>query len=253
MEEIFSRNVLFWGEEFQNFLKTKNVFVFGLGGVGGYALDSLARAGIENFTIIDFDTVSKSNINRQLIAQNSTVGMKKTELFEKKLKDINPNIKIKKIDDFFEEEDIEKVFSQNPDFIIDAIDSLKSKIKLIKYAKTNAIPIITSFGAGNRLDCTKLKLTDIKEIKSNDQFVKNILSKLKKEEITQDIPVVWSEEKAHNEKKIKNIETIKKQNGKIVELTKYTPASTPFVPPVCGYMMANWVILELRKNFLHQI
>lgn len=249
MEEIFSRNVLFWGEDFQNYLKNKHIFVFGLGGVGGFALESLARCGVENFTIIDFDTISKSNINRQIIATLSTVGQKKTEAFKKRLRDINSNINVNVFNDFYTENDSEIFFKKTPDFIIDAIDSLKSKIKLIKYAKMNNIPIITSFGAGNRLDCTKLKLTDIKDIKSNDQFVKNVLSKLKKEDITSDVPVVWSEEKAQSREKIKNIEKIQKENGETIEFTKFTPASTPFVPAVSGYMMANYVIMELYKNF----
>lgn len=253
MDEIFSRNILFWGEDFQNQLKNKNVFVFGLGGVGGFALDALARSGIGNFTIIDFDTVSKSNINRQLIALNSTIGQKKTSLFEKRLKDINPEVKVKIIDDFYDETMNESLFSTDstnyPDFIIDAIDSLRAKVKLIKFAHQNKIPVITSFGAGNKLDCTKLKIADISEIKSNDQFIKNVISKLKKEEVTSNIPVVYSIEKAHSERKIKTVEKITKKDGSIVELTKFTPASTPFVPSVAGYFMANYVINVFYNNY----
>ena len=249
MNEIFSRNILYWGEDFQNFLKNKNIFVFGLGGVGGYALEALCRSGVENFTLIDFDNVSKSNINRQIIALNSTIGNKKTELFKARLKDINPNVKIKIFDDFYEEEKNDEIFTEKPDFIVDAIDTLKSKIKLIKYAKTNNINIITSFGAGNRLDCTKLKITDLSEIKSNDQFVKNVLSKLKKENLFNNLPVVWSEEKAKNLKKIKTIEKITDKNGNTIELTKFTPASTPIVPAVAGYIMANHILNYFYFNF----
>ena len=128
MDEIFSRNILHWGQDFQDFLKEKNVFVFGLGGVGGYALEALCRAGIENFSIIDYDTISKSNINRQIIALNSTIGYKKTEIFKKRLEDINPNINLTTIDDFYSEEKNSEIFNKKPDFIVDAIDSLKSKI-----------------------------------------------------------------------------------------------------------------------------
>ena len=145
MNEIFSRNILYWGQDFQNFLRTRNIFVFGLGGVGGYALEALCRTGIENFTIIDYDTISKSNINRQIIALNSTIGHKKTEIFKKRLLDINPNINLRIFDDFYTEEKNKKIFNEKPDFIVDAIDSLKSKIKLIKYSKENNIKIITSF------------------------------------------------------------------------------------------------------------
>lgn len=249
MEQIFSRNELYWGRDFQKFLASKVVFVFGLGGVGGFCLEALARSGIENFTLIDFDTVSKSNINRQLIALNSTVGIKKTELFKERLKDINPNINLRIFDDFYDESANDEIFSLHPDFVIDAIDSLKSKIKLIKYLTLNDIDFITSFGAGNRMDCTLLTTTKAFDIKSNDQFIKNVLSKLKKENVELDFPVVWSREKAHSLEKIKNVEKIEKKSGEIVEFTKFTPASTPIVPAVCGYLMANYVISNLYQKY----
>ena len=101
MENIFSRNELFWGEENQKLLSQKHIVVFGLGGVGGYCAEALARAGAGELTLVDFDTVSKTNINRQLVALHSTVGQKKTYLFEQRLKDINPDIKLNVIDDFY--------------------------------------------------------------------------------------------------------------------------------------------------------
>ena len=124
--EIFSRNSLYWGEENQNILKSKHVAVFGLGGVGGFCAESLARAGIGEMTIIDFDTVSASNINRQIVALHSTIGKRKTELFEERLKDINPNIKLNVINDFYTNEDFENI-----DFAADAIDTMRSKISLL--------------------------------------------------------------------------------------------------------------------------
>ena len=249
MDEIFSRNILYWGKDFQNFLQTRNIYVFGLGGVGGYALEALCRSGIENFSIIDYDTVSESNINRQIIALKSNIGLKKTELFEKRLLEINPKVNLRIFNDFYTEEKNNEIFIEHPDFIVDAIDTLKPKVKLIQYAKDNNIKIITSFGAGNRMDCTKLKTTDISEIKSNDQFVKNILSKLKKENILDDLPVVWSEEKAKNLEKIKNIEKITDKNGNKIEYIKFTPASTPIVPAVTGYIMANYILNYFYVNF----
>ena len=103
MSELFSRNILYWGEESQRLLSQKNVAVFGLGGVGGFCAEALARAGVGNLTIVDFDTVSESNINRQSVAMYSTIGQKKTELFENRLKDINPEINIEIVDDFYTE------------------------------------------------------------------------------------------------------------------------------------------------------
>ena len=253
IDETFSRNVLYWGEDFQNSLAKKHIIVFGLGGVGGFALEALARAGISNFTIIDFDTVSKSNINRQIIALQSVVGIKKTELFQKRLLDINPKVNLRIFDDFYDETLNDRIFEVKPDFTVDAIDSLRSKIKLLKYTQENNFKIITSFGAGNRLDATKLKITDIKEIKSNDQFVKNVLSKLKKEGVLENLkeefPVVWSEEKAHSLKKIKNIEKITTKDNREIEFCKFTPASSPVVPAVAGYFMASYILNYFYKNF----
>jgi len=103
MDEIFSRNVLYWGEDAQNKIASSHIAVFGLGGVGGFCAEAIARSGVGELTLVDFDKVSKSNINRQIVALNSSVGMFKTELFEKRLKDINPDIKLHLINDFYQE------------------------------------------------------------------------------------------------------------------------------------------------------
>ena len=261
MDGIFSRNELYWGKDFQKHLFGLKIAVFGLGGVGGFALEALARAGVGHFLIVDFDTVSKSNINRQLIALNSTVGRKKTEVFKERLLDINPDIQVQVYDGFFSEEAAPKVFSWNfalndVDFIVDAIDTVKSKIELIKLAKENGIKIVSSLGAGNRMDATKLFVADISEIKAlggaKDSFVKNVLNKLKKyAEIEEGLTVVSSSEKAHNERKISTLETVDTGNGKSVEYTKFTPASTPVVPAVAGYLMANHILKSCYNNFLN--
>jgi len=262
-DEIFSRNELYWGHGFQKYLSELKIAVFGLGGVGGFALEALARAGVGHFLIVDFDCISKSNINRQLIALNSTVGRKKTEVFRERLLDINPNIKIQIFDGFFNEDVQNAVFSKEfalsvggPDFIVDAIDTVKSKIELIKFAKENGIKIISSFGAGNRMDASKLFVSDISELKTlggaKDVFVKNVLHKLKKYAgIERGLTVVSSSEKAHNEAKISTLEKIEKKNGKVIEYTKFTPASTPVVPAVAGYFMADYILKTCYNNFLN--
>ena len=125
--EIFSRNTLFWGEENQKILQTKHVAVFGLGGVGSYCAETLARAGIGTLTIFDFDKVSTSNINRQIIALNSTIGESKARLTASRLKDINPDIKLNIIEDFYTTENFDNI-----DFAADAIDTMRSKITLLK-------------------------------------------------------------------------------------------------------------------------
>ena len=119
LDEIFSRSELFWSAEFQHALNTKHVAVFGLGGVGGYCAEALARSGVGKLTLVDFDCVSASNINRQLIALHSTIGQKKTDLFEKRIKDINPEIELNIIDDFYTDTEIEA------DFVADAIDTMR--------------------------------------------------------------------------------------------------------------------------------
>lgn len=248
--EIFDRNKLYWGEDFQNYLKNKYIAVIGLGGVGGFALEALCRLGISKFLIADFDKISISNINRQIIALHSTVGMKKTEAFEKRLKDINPDVELIIHDDFLEEENFSSMFNEKPDFIVDAIDTVKSKIGLLKYAKENNIQIISSFGAGNRMDGSKLYISDISEIKVKDSFVKNLLSKLKKyANIESGILAVSSMEKPKNLEKIKNFEKIEKNNGEILEFTKFTPASNAIVPAISGYLMANKILEIFYENY----
>ena len=240
----FSRNELIWGRENQLKLKDKHVVVFGLGGVGGFALESLARAGVENFTIVDFDSVSSSNINRQIVALNSTIGEKKTELFKKRILDINPEIKVKTVDDFYSENLNEVCFSQKADYVVDAIDTMRSKINLLVYCYENKIPVITSMGAGNRLDPSQLYIADIKNIEcKNCVFTKNVLYQLKKRGIEQGITAVCSREKPYTREKISVSENITTRNGENFEFKKIIPGSTPFVPAVAGYYM-GWYVLK---------
>lgn len=268
-DTIFSRNKLYWGEDFQEYLKSLKIAVFGLGGVGGFALEALARAGIGHFLIVDFDTVSVSNINRQLAALHSTIGLKKTEVFKKRLLDINPSIRVQVYDGFFSENVQNKVFSgefvvdntvaagKGVDFIVDAIDTVKSKIELIKFSFENNIQAISSFGAGNRMDASKLFVSDISEIKDmgggKDSFSKNVLHKLKKYAgIEKNLTVVSSSEKPHSEQKIKTVEHIEEDGGLSVEFTKFTPASTPVVPAVAGYLMADFILKTCYNKFFNK-
>lgn len=242
--EIFSRNSLYWGEENQNILKSKHVAVFGLGGVGGFCAESLARAGIGEMTIIDFDTVSASNINRQIVALHSTIGKRKTELFEERLKDINPDIKLNVISDFYTNEDFENI-----DFAADAIDTMRSKISLLETCVNNGIPVISSMGAGNRIDPSKLYISDISEIENkNAPFVSNIIYQLKKRGIEKGITVVASREKPFVREKISETEKVTTQNGEEIEFTKITPASTPFVASCAGIFMAYYIVSKFIKQ-----
>lgn len=247
--EKFSRNELYWGADFQAHLKDIKIIVAGLGGVGGFALEALARVGISNFLIIDFDIVSKSNINRQLIALNSTIGIKKTEVWQTRLKDINPEIQLRVINDFIDSDLHQKILDYSPDYLVDAIDTARSKIELLAFVHRNNIKCVTSFGAGNRIDATKLVLTDISEVTPNCNFSKNILKNLKIAGVESDLAVVYSTEKAKNIQKVKNVEKIMKTSGEILQFEKFSPASISTVPAVAGYLMANHIILDLYKNF----
>ncbi len=245
MNELFSRNILFWGEEFQKDLASKNICILGLGGVGGYTAEMLVRAGVENLTLIDFDTVSLTNINRQIIALNSTIGQKKTKLFHQRLKDINPNIKLTCIDDFYSE-NLEIDFTKF-DYVVDAIDSMRSKIHLLETCHKLKVPTISSMGAGNRIDPTQLYICDISQIENkNAPFVSNIIYQLKKRGIEKGIKVVASREKPFSQEKVNELERIETQDGEIIEFNKIIPASTPFVASTAGILMAYQIIKDFQ-------
>lgn len=243
-DEIFSRNILYWGGEKQCLLSQKHVAVFGLGGVGGFCAEALARAGIGNLTIIDFDTVSESNINRQSIAFHSTIGKKKTALFEKRLKDINPNINVNVIDDFY----VDNYLPENLDYAADAIDTMRSKIHLLKTCYENHISVISSMGAGNRIDPTQLYIADLKDIKNrNAPFVSNVIYQLKKLGITTGITFVCSKETPKVQQKLEEKEEILTNSGEKIEFNKIIPSSTPFVASCSGIFMASYIVRKLLK------
>ena len=247
MDEIFSRNELFWGNDAQNILKNSHIAVFGLGGVGGFCAEALARAGVGNLTIVDFDTVSTSNINRQIVALHSTVGESKAKLFETRLKDINPEINLNVIDDFYT--GAEDILSGKIDFTADAIDTLRSKITLLETCVKKGIPSISSMGAGNRIDPTKLYISDISEIENkNAPFVSNCIYQLKKLGIENGIAVVASRGKPFCREKISAKEKIETKSGEHIEFTKITPASTPFVASCAGIFMASYIVQKLIKK-----
>lgn len=242
MENFLSRNILFWGEEAQQKISASHVAVFGLGGVGGYCVEALARSGVGKLTIVDFDKVSQTNINRQIIALHSTEGKLKTELFSARLKDINPNIEIKVIQDFYNEDfDFSGI-----DFVADAIDTMRSKINLLVSCVENNIPCISSMGAGNRVDPTKLYISDISEIHDKKApFVSNVLYQLKKRGIETGITVVTSDEKPFVQEKLSELETVKTSDGSTIEFTKIIPSSTPFVASCAGIFMASYVVRRI--------
>ena len=246
MSEIFARNELYWGAEAQKVLASKHAAVFGLGGVGGYCAETLARAGIGELTIIDFDTVSKSNINRQIAALHSTVNLKKTDVTAQRLKDINPDIELIIVNDFYTNEDS---IIDGVDFVADAIDTLRAKISLLESCYKKGIPVISSMGAGNRIAPENLYISDISEIENkNAPFISNCIYQLKKLGIEKGITVVASREKPYSKEKIQNKETVIKNSGEKLEFTKITPASTPFVASCAGIFMASFIVRKFIEG-----
>lgn len=247
---IFSRNELYWGKEAQGVLALKHVAVFGLGGVGGFCAEMLARAGVGELTIVDFDIVAESNINRQIVALNSTIGESKAILFEQRLKDINPNLKINVINDFYTEKLNNRLLNLKFDFVADAIDTVKSKICLLEFACQNDFPVISSFGAGNRINPEDLYICDISELKKDKKnpFVSILLHQLTKKGILKNIAVLVSREKPFSLEKITVQEQIITNQGEEIEFVKIAPSSTPFVASTAGIFMASYIVRSFIKN-----
>ncbi len=195
MERWQERTSILLGEQMLDTLAAKKVMVVGLGGVGAYAAEMLCRAGIGNMVLIDSDTVGQTNLNRQLIALNSTVGKLKTDVLAERLKDINPAVNLLVIPEYVEEENLEAIFAQagELDYVVDAIDTLAPKISLIKYCVEHKIPHVSAMGAGAKLDATKIRIADISK-SYNCPLAYILRKKLRKEGISKGFKVVFSEE-----------------------------------------------------------
>lgn len=210
-------------------IKKAKVLIVGLGGVGGSALESLVRSGIENITIVDFDTLDVTNLNRQIIALNSTIGLKKTTAFYNRIMDINPNCKIKIIDEFIDEKNIDKIFD-NTEYVIDACDTINTKKLIIKKCLDKKIDFISCMGTAKKLDPTKLEITDITKT-SYDKLAKIIRKWANDNKINRKIPVVSSTEKI-----IENMDNSK------------SLASMCFVPNTAGILCAKYIIEKIMRT-----
>lgn len=232
MNEIFSRTSLLFGEDAIELLSKKTVALFGLGGVGGNAAEALVRAGIGKLLLIDNDTVSLSNLNRQLVALHSTIGMPKTRALAERLRDINPAVEIVEYPLFYLPETADQIDLCACDYIIDCIDTTSAKIELVMRAARLQIPMIASMGTGNKTDPTKLLVSDLTKT-STCPLARVMRRELKQRGITH-LKVVWSTEVP--------LTPIGKPIG---ESGKPIPASTPFVPPVAGILIARTVVTDL--------
>lgn len=235
--EQFAREQLLLGKEGIEKLFHSSVAVFGIGGVGSYVAEALGRAGIGKIALIDHDTVSLTNLNRQLIALHSTIGKRKTSVMKQRLLDINPDMQVLEYPIFFTADHADEFDFSGYDYIVDAIDTVSSKILLIEKAKAAGIPIICSMGTGNKLDPSRFEITDLEKT-SVCPLAKVMRRELKKRGISK-VKVLYSKEEP---KKLFPDGLEEERKG-----THPAPGSVSFVPSVAGLMIAGAVIRDLTE------
>lgn len=225
--EIYERTECLIGKGGQEKLLASKVVIFGLGGVGGYALEALARAGVGKLVLVDHDKIQKSNINRQILALHSSLDQFKTDIAKKRVNDINPDIEVICHQVFAKKENLSEIIGDDVSYIIDAIDSVQSKVDIIKYAKTNNIPIISSMGTGCKVDNLKFQIADIK--KTHTCPLAKRIRKILKVEGIENLEVLYSNEKNK------------------VSVTDCIP-SISYVPSVAGLVLAGHVINKMLEE-----
>ncbi|KYD28296.1 ThiF family adenylyltransferase [Geobacillus sp. B4113_201601] len=241
----FSRNELAIGPEGLEKLKNATVAVLGVGGVGSFAVEALARSGIGRLVLVDRDNVDITNINRQIHALLSTIGRPKVELMKERIADINPACEVIALQMFYTEETYEQFFAYDLDFVIDASDTIVYKVHLMKQCLKRGIPIISSMGAANKMDPTRFRIADISKTHT-DPIAKVIRAKLRKEGIRRGIPVVFSDEKPVKIRE--DVRQVVGNDASPIRKAKMPPSSNAFVPSVAGLIMASYVIQELLKE-----
>ena len=230
-ENQFCRTELLIGKENLNKLRNSKVAVFGLGCVGSYVVEALSRAGVNSFILVDKDVVSISNLNRQLIATHNTIGKSKVQVSKDRILSINPNAQVEIYEEFFLPGNT-NILDNSITYIVDAIDTVTSKLELVIQAKKLDIPIISSMGTGNKLDATKFEVTDI--FKTSVCPLAKVMRKELKSRDIKHLKVVYSREEP-------------KKNGLITSNGKAIPGSISFVPSVAGLIIAGEVIKDIIK------
>ena len=223
----YSRTEMLLGQEAIKRLQNATVAVFGIGGVGGFATEALARSGVGNLELIDHDTVSVSNLNRQIVALHSTLGKYKVDVMKDRILDINPDIKVTVHRLFYLPETAEQFDFSKYDYVVDCIDTVTGKLQLIEAAKSANVPIISSMGAGNKLNPAAFEVADIAKT-SVCPLAKVMRRELKKRNI-KNVKVVYSKEEP-------------------VETKTRTPGSCAFVPSVAGLILAGEVVKDLAQE-----
>ena len=226
-----SRSEILLGKEGIDRIRAASVCIFGVGGVGSYAAEAIARSGVGEITLVDFDIISPSNVNRQIPATSKTIGEKKAEVMAKRILDINPEVQIQVLDAFCTPENASELVPRSCDFVIDAVDTVSAKLEIVSRADKYSIPVISAMGAGNKKDPTMFEVADINDT-SVCPLARVIRRELKARGINK-LKVVYSKEPA-----VKSSITD--------EVTKKSvPASLSFVPSVMGLIMAGEIIKEL--------
>ena len=229
MKSIFDRTQMLLGRDTMNLIKKKKIIVFGVGGVGGYTIEALVRAGIYKISIVDFDTVDITNINRQIIALHSTIGRMKVEVMEERIKDINPEAEVRVFAEKLTRENKDAFQLKEYDYIVDAIDDVPAKLLLIKAANELGVPIISSMGTGNKFDPALLQISDIK--KTNTCPLAKVIRKETAAMGIKHLKVLFSAEVPHREE--------------LPDDGSRSPSSISFVPSTAGLLIASEVIRDL--------
>ena len=227
----FSRTEILLGEKSMEKLRSACVAIFGIGGVGGYVAESLVRSGIGNFVLIDNDDVSLTNLNRQIIATHSSLGMAKVECMKERMLDINPEVNVVCKKMFFLPENSDEIDFSKFDYVVDAIDTISAKIEIIMKCQKHGIPVISAMGAGNKLDPSRFKVADVYKT-SVCPLARVMRNELKKRGVKK-LKVVYSDESP------KKVGIKDEQSGKMI------PGSIAFSPASCGLVIASEVIKDL--------
>lgn len=230
---IYTRTELLIGREKLEILKKSKVIVFGIGGVGSFTVEALARCGVGKISMVDFDTIDITNVNRQIHAFRENVGLYKVDEMKKRVNSINKDIIVDTFKEKLEKENISKFNLEQYDYIVDAIDTITSKIFLAKYAFEKNIKIISAMGAGNKMDPTRLKVSDIN--KTTTCPLARVLRRELKKVGVKKLKVVYSDEKSVGEK----IENEQRR--------KSSPSSISFMPSVMGLIIASEIVKDLIK------
>lgn len=239
MLDQFSRTKLLIGEDGVEKLKEATVAVFGIGGVGSYTVEALARAGVGNLVLIDKDDISVTNINRQIHSTTKTVGHPKVEVMKDRVLEINPDTNVLTFNEFYSVENGDSMIDRNYSYIVDAVDTVSSKIDLVVRANEYNIPIISAMGAANKLDPTKFEVTDI--FKTSVCPLARVMRKELKNRNIKKLKVVYSKEEPIKIKEIDGMEEL--LPGK-----RILPGSISFVPSVMGLIIAGEVIKDLIRR-----